>query len=81
MNLSNVQVSSHNNKWTEENVKLRNEQKPSVNEDYSILMYGNDLIHASNVVGKTFKYRLEAEEFGQFSYSIFTHRHNSLTHG
>lgn len=65
-------MSSHMNTWTESNVRLRNQDNPSMSEDYSILERG-DAIKDSGLVmsddnnNGTFEYRLEASGRGRSS--------------
>lgn len=59
-------VTSHTNTWTSENVELRNENAPSLREDFSILKYA-DLIKFSYLSSSpSFEYRLEADQLGWF---------------
>jgi len=60
-------VTSTKNKWNAENVILRNEDKPSLNEDYSILKYGDDIKRPTYLNEPYFEYRLEAHNHGNFT--------------
>ena len=57
-------VSSHMNSWTETNVKLRNQDKPSLSQDYSILKYGDAIKRSYLISSSTFEYKLEAHTRG-----------------
>lgn len=61
-------VTSHTATWTQDNVLLRNADKPSMTVDYSILKYADSIKDNVNVVGTTFEYRLEAQDRGKFNF-------------
>ncbi|XP_072169938.1 LOW QUALITY PROTEIN: uncharacterized protein [Diadema setosum] len=50
--------------WSASNVEQRNESYPSLNQDYSILTYADDI--KSRGLGSTFKYRLESVNRGRW---------------
>ncbi|KAK3716436.1 hypothetical protein QZH41_016844, partial [Actinostola sp. cb2023] len=54
-------VTSHTNRWTKDNVILRNAESPSLTRDYSILKYADGIKNNLNVIGSKFEYRLEAQ--------------------
>lgn len=58
-------VSSHTNTWTPENVRLRNEEKPSLKTDYSILKHADHIKYNYLIAETTFEYRLEAHSRGK----------------
>ena len=61
-------VASDTNSWTKINLLERNSNKPSLNEDYSILKYAN-LIKENYLIGDSnFEYRLEANDAGKTSF-------------
>ena len=60
-------VTSHTNSWAAQNVKLRNENSPSLKDDYSILQYGDSIKDNINVAGSKFEYRLEAQSRGNYT--------------
>lgn len=57
-------VTSYSNDWTSETVKKKNEQKPSLKKDFSILFKADDIKNSLNVQGDYFEYRIEANKFG-----------------
>ena len=60
-------VASDTNSWTKDNLLERNSNKPSLNEDYSILKYAN-LFKENYLIGDSnFEYRLEANDAGKIS--------------
>ncbi|KAK3698442.1 hypothetical protein QZH41_010011 [Actinostola sp. cb2023] len=59
-------VTSRTNTWTAQNVRLRNKDLPSLSVDYSILQYADDIMNNLNAIGRTFEYRLEAENTGHW---------------
>ena len=62
-------VASDTNSWTKNNLPDRNSNKPSLNEDYSILKYAN-LFKENYLIGNTnFEYRLEANNAGNINFS------------
>lgn len=68
-------VTSHTNEWTKDNVELKNEDKPSLISDYSILKYADDIKNELNIVGTKFEYRLEAQRPGKYMMMVlFTSR-------
>ena len=63
-------VSSHMNSWTETNVKLRNQDKPSLRHDYSILKYGDAIKRSYLISSSTFQYKLEAHTRGMMNINL-----------
>ena len=62
-------VASDTNSWTKDNLLERNSNKPSWNEDYSILKYAN-LFKENYLIGDSnLEYRLEANHAGKISLS------------
>ena len=62
-------VASDTNSWTKDNLLERNSNKPSLNEDYSILKYAN-LFKENYLIGDSnLEYRLEANHAGKISLS------------
>ncbi|KAL9951076.1 hypothetical protein ACROYT_G043672 [Oculina patagonica] len=59
-------VTSHTNSWTAQNVKLRNENSPKLDQDYSILQYADSIKDNINLAGSKFEYRLEAQSRGRW---------------
>ena len=60
-------VAADTNSWTKDNLLERNSNKPSLNEDYSILKYAN-LFKENYLIGDSnFEYRLEANDAGKIS--------------
>ena len=59
-------VSAHTNTWTESNVKLRSEKSPSLDHDYSILKYADDIKYSHYIADMNFEYRLEANVRGMY---------------
>ena len=59
-------ITSYTNKWTSSSVKKKNEMKPSLKKDFSILFKADDIKNSENVKGDYFEYRLEANKFGNF---------------
>lgn len=57
-------VSSHTNSWTEKSVFLKNEDKPSLKEDYSILSLVDPIKEMYLIKDTTFQYKLEAHTRG-----------------
>lgn len=57
-------ITSYTNNWTSSNVKKKNEMKPSLKKDFSILFKADDIKNSGNVKGDNFEYRLEANKFG-----------------
>lgn len=59
-------VTSHTNTWTRNSVKRKNEMKPDLKKDFSILFKADDIKDSINVKGDHFEYRLEANKFGNY---------------
>jgi len=57
-------VSSHMNDWTEDNLQLRNRNKPSLTENYSILKLADAIKESYLIQELTFQYKLEAHTRG-----------------
>jgi len=57
-------VSSHMNDWTEENLQLRNQDKPSLTESYSILKFADAIKTNYLISDPSFQYKLEAHTRG-----------------
>lgn len=57
-------VTSHTNTWTAKNIRRRNQNKPTLNGDFSILYKADDIKNSLNVGGEWFEYRLEGNERG-----------------
>lgn len=57
-------LTSVTNKWTPVNVLLRNENKPSLLDDYSILKYADEVKKANYLRKPYFEYMLEAHNPG-----------------
>ena len=60
-------VTSHTNTWTADNVRLRNQDNPRLDGDYSILSHADTIKNNINIKGLTFEYRLEAQGRGRKS--------------
>ena len=58
-------VTSHTNTWTAKNVRKRNENKPTLNGDFSILYKADFIKDCLSVGGDWFEYRIEANERGK----------------
>lgn len=58
-------VTSHTNTWTAKNVRKRNENKPTLNGDFSILYKADFIKDSLNVGGDLFEYRIEGNERGK----------------
>ena len=74
-------VTSHTNTWTAKNVRKRNENKPTLNGDFSILYKADVIKNSLNVGGDWFEYRMEGNERGKQGpcktyFTIATSRHN-----
>ncbi|EDO27359.1 predicted protein, partial [Nematostella vectensis] len=59
-------VTSHTNTWTPSVVRKRNENKPSLDDDFSILSEADSIKDEMYVKGATFEYRIEAQQFGRW---------------
>ncbi|XP_048584529.1 uncharacterized protein LOC5514577 [Nematostella vectensis] len=57
-------VTSRHNNWRREQVPMRNQMRPSLNDDYSILQYANKIRDLGN--NATFEYKLEANQRGHW---------------
>ena len=57
-------VTSHTNTWTARDVRKRNQNRPTLNGDFSILYKADDIKNSVNVEGDRFEYRMEANERG-----------------
>jgi hypothetical protein len=57
-------ITSFTNTWTRSTVKRKNEMKPALKKDFSILFKADDIKDSLNVKGDYFEYRLEANKFG-----------------
>ena len=57
-------ISSHTNTWTPRNVRIRNKEEPSLDADYSILLYANKIKDTYLIKDVTFQYRIEADKLG-----------------
>ena len=58
-------VTSHTNTWTASDVRKRNQNRPTLNGDFSILYKADDIKDSVNVKGNWFEYRIEANERGK----------------
>lgn len=65
-------VTSRTNTWTAQNVRSRNQDSPSLQNDYSLLQYADDIKNSLNVIGNTFEYRLEAQNPGWYLSALVT---------
>lgn len=63
-------VTSHTNTWTAKNVRKRNENKPTLNGDFSILYKADFIKDSLNVGGDWFEYRIEGNERGKRRASV-----------
>ena len=59
-------VTSHTNTWTASTVRKRNQDRPTLNGDFSILYKADAIKNSVNVEGEWFEYRIEANERGAF---------------
>jgi len=57
-------VTSRHNNWTRAQVPARNIYRPSLDDDYSILKFADQIKDLSK--NKTFKYKLDAHRRGQW---------------
>lgn len=60
-------VTSHTNTWTAKNIRKRNQNKPTLNGDFSILYKADVIKNSLNVGGEWFEYRIEGNERGKQS--------------
>lgn len=58
-------VTSHTNTWTAKNLRKRNQNKPTLNGDFSILYKADVIKNSLNVGGEWFEYRIEGNERGK----------------
>jgi len=78
-------VTSHTNTWTAKNVRKRNENKPTLSGDFSILYKADFIKDCLSVGGDGFEYRIEANERGKrgpckacFTLETLGHQHNDV---
>ncbi|XP_032229700.2 uncharacterized protein LOC5505409 [Nematostella vectensis] len=69
-------VTSRHNNWTREQVPARNEMRPSLSRDYSILKYGDKIRDLGN--NATFEYKLDANQRGHWGGVWVAPRHYSF---